>query len=255
MSDLTALAEFIQDGRKLKDEGGPTQADSAFDYWVHRVKEWLQTVSPESPLAVEWLSLGDSDLVRGGGYYDDEASWNQFRNVVAQRLNWLTTLPAKLKAEEAAPERIQAQAFAAGRREVRFNTTARAFVDPDRISELMAIKSDRFDFLKLIRLCEELNINFATECYLATSMLVRGVLDHVAPVFNSKNFHEVANNYSGGSRSFRDSMLNLDNSSRKIADQHLHCQIRTSEVLPNARQVDFGSDLDVLLAEIVRIHK
>lgn len=47
-------------------------------------------------------------------------------------------------------------------------------------------------------------------------------------------------------------MRNLENSSRKIADQHLHCRIRRSESLPTARQVDFGNDLDVLLAEVAR---
>lgn len=72
--------------------------------------------------------------------------------------------------------------------------------------------------------------------------------------FNSVKFTEVANSY-GGAKSFKDSMLNLENSSRKIADQHLHTQVRKSETLPTVRQVDFSNDLDVLLAEIVRVLK
>jgi hypothetical protein len=65
-------------------------------------------------------------------------------------------------------------------------------------------------------------------------------------------FAEVANNYSG-SRSFKESMQHLDLSARKIGDAHLHTQIRTKEILPTATQVNFANDLDVLLAEIVRI--
>ena len=50
-------------------------------------------------------------------------------------------------------------------------------------------------------------------------------------------------------------MENLNNSSRKISDSHLHTQIRKKEVLPNSNQVDFTNDLDVLLAEIYRVLK
>jgi len=74
------------------------------------------------------------------------------------------------------------------------------------------------------------------------------------PIFDQRTFTEVANNYAG-TKSFKASIRTLDRSLRNIADQHLHSPIRSSETLPNARQVDFGNDLDVLLAEIVRITK
>jgi hypothetical protein len=106
---------------------------------------------------------------------------------------------------------------------------------------------------KLIRTCEELNICFAGECHLAVAMLVRSVLDHVPPLFGCKSFAEVGN-YSGA-RSFKASMSHLESSSRKIADSHLHQQIRKSESLPNETQVNFANDIDVLLAEVVRILK
>jgi hypothetical protein len=129
-----------------------------------------------------------------------------------------------------------------------------AYVHPDRLRELQAIKHKSFDFAKLVRLLEELNLSFRMGCYLATAMLVRAILDHVPPIFGVGKFAEVANNYSG-SKSFRESMLTLENSSRKIADQHLHGRIRESETLPTERQVDFSPDIDVLLAEIIRILK
>jgi hypothetical protein len=129
-----------------------------------------------------------------------------------------------------------------------------AYVHPDRLKELQTIEHHDFDLRKLLQLLEELDLSFRTGCYLAAAMLVRAVLDHVPPIFGVKTFAEIANNYAG-TRSFRESMLNLDNSSRRIADQHLHGQIRSSETLPTARQVDFSPDMDVLLAEIIRVLK
>lgn len=127
------------------------------------------------------------------------------------------------------------------------------FVNQNRIKELKTIKSDDFDISKLIRFCEELNFAFSLENFLSTAMLVRAIADHIPPVFGKTSFTEVANNH--GSKSFKESMKNLDNSSRKISDAHLHTQIRKKEVLPNSNQVDFSNDLDVLLAEIYRVLK
>lgn len=121
-----------------------------------------------------------------------------------------------------------------------------------RLDELRTLKSAQFDFRKLIRLCEELNIVSREECYFATAALTRALVDHVPPLFGKKNFSEVANNYAGA-RSFREAMEHLDSAAKKVADGHLHTQIRKSETLPTAQQVNFASGLDVLLSEIVRI--
>ncbi len=126
------------------------------------------------------------------------------------------------------------------------------FVDLNRINELKEIKSS-FDFKKLIKICEELNICYNYQSYLAVSMLGRTLLDHIPPIFEAKNFQEVANNY--GNNSFKKSMLHLQGSLRNIADSHLHIPIRSKESLPNKVQVDFKSSLDVLLSEIIRISK
>jgi hypothetical protein len=126
-------------------------------------------------------------------------------------------------------------------------------ISESRLAELCALRSPDFDFRKLIRLCEEMNLAFQEECYFATAMLIRGVLDHVPPVFGVKTFSEVANNYPGGGRSFNETMHHLENASRKVADAHLHMPIRKSETLPTAQQVNCGQQLDVLLSEIVRI--
>jgi len=122
-----------------------------------------------------------------------------------------------------------------------------------RLAELRKLVSAQFDFRKLIRICEEINTAYSEKCYLATAMLTRGLLDHVPPLFGYNTFSEVANNYGGGGKSFKETIQHLENAARKIADAHLHMPIRKSETLPTAQQVNFGSQLDVLLAEIVRI--
>lgn len=127
-----------------------------------------------------------------------------------------------------------------------------AYVAPTRILELRSIKSPQWDLKRLVRLLEELNSAHEHELHMATAILVRAVVDHVPPVFNAKNFSEVANNHPA-SRSFSEQMRHLDTSLRKIADMHLHQPVRKAEVLPAAPQVDFRAALDVLLAEVVRL--
>jgi hypothetical protein len=122
-----------------------------------------------------------------------------------------------------------------------------------RLTELRALNSAQFDFKKLIRLCEEVNTAYSEGCYFATAMLTRSLLDHVPPIFGKASFSEVANNYSGGGKSFKETMHHLENAARKVADAHLHMPIRKSESLPVAQQVNFAAQLDMLLAEIVRI--
>ena len=126
-------------------------------------------------------------------------------------------------------------------------------VAESRLVELRSIVSPDYDFQKLIRMTEEMNWAYAAQCYYASAMLIRALLDHVPPIFGLKTFSEVANNYAGGGRSFKDSMQHLEGASRKIADGHLHGVIRKKENLPTAHQVNCAQLLDVLLSEIIRI--
>lgn len=127
------------------------------------------------------------------------------------------------------------------------------YVSIGRIIELKNVKNDKFDLKRLIRLCEELNIAYQNKSYMAVAMIVRSIIDHIPPIFGLKHFSEVANNYGGGSTSFKDTAKHLENSLRKIADSHLHVRIRKKESLPTDVQVDFKADLDMVLSEILRI--
>ena len=128
------------------------------------------------------------------------------------------------------------------------------YIDSSRIQELKNIPKDKFDLSRLIRILEELDSCYKSHCYISVITLTRALLDHVPPIFSCAKFSEVANNYAG-SKSFKESMKHLENSSRKIADQYLHTQIRQKESLPNMTQVSFSNDIDVLLSEIGRVLK
>jgi len=128
------------------------------------------------------------------------------------------------------------------------------FVDQARIIEIRAITTSQFDLTKLIVLCDELNKCYNNQSYFAVAMLTRAILDHIPPILECKSFSEVSNNYKGN-KSFKEAMQHLENSSRKIADTFLHGQIRNKETLPNKTQVNFSSDLDLLLSEVVRLLK
>jgi len=125
-----------------------------------------------------------------------------------------------------------------------------SYIDKNRFQTLKKEKGG-FDFSRLLQILTELNHAFSVGNYISVILLVRAVLDHVPPIFSLNTFAEVANNY--GSTSFKGSMSHLENSSRKIADSYLHTRIRSKESLPNKTQVNFSNDIDVLLAEIVRI--
>lgn len=122
------------------------------------------------------------------------------------------------------------------------------FIHIERIEELKKIKGN-FDLSKLIRLCEELNFNFANQNYYSVAMLGRAIIDHIPPIFGMNSFNEVANNY--GSRSIKGNLTHLNNSMRNISDGMLHSHIRRAESIPKETQINFSQDFDVLLGEII----
>lgn len=128
------------------------------------------------------------------------------------------------------------------------------YVDNGRILELQKLhKNKDYDLTKILQFCAELNNAYNKKSYLTIPLLVRAIIDHIPPIFNKDNFAAVCGGY--GTKSFKDSMNHLNNSLRKIADSTVHTQIRAKEILPNATQINFKADLDVLLAEVCRVLK
>ena len=252
---LKGLDTLSAEGLLLLDKSDAVGAHTDFIEWVDKVHSWLAKNLPDTGLTADWASQPMSSLVHGDAYYDGPEHWTIFQRTIQSRLRWLGSLPTKASAASLlAPAALQNEAKSSGRKDIKLQTTARAYVDPDRINELKSISNKTFDLCKLVRLCEEINVCFATECYIAVLMLTRSVIDHVPPIFSCKSFSEVANNYAG-SRSFKEAMTQLETSTRKIADHYLHTQIRGAETLPNATQTNSSSALDFLLAEIGRVLK
>lgn len=130
----------------------------------------------------------------------------------------------------------------------------RPYVDPSRIIALQGLSDAKWDFLRLLELCREINVAWANRCYLSTAMLLRTILNHVPPVLGFATFAEVASNYGGSKeKSFKQIMQRLEASLRSIADSHLHRAIRTREDVPSSTQVDFAAELDLLLSEAIRV--
>lgn len=130
-------------------------------------------------------------------------------------------------------------------------TKRAAYIAPERIEELKSASSDRWDTRKLVQLCDEMNSAHSSHNYISVALLARALIDHVPPIFGQESFGAVVAQY--GTKSFKASMVHLDKSMRKIADDFLHGHIRSRETLPNENTVDVKRDLDVLLGEVIRI--
>jgi hypothetical protein len=141
--------------------------------------------------------------------------------------------------------------------EVQLSGNKDFFVHPTRINELSMVATEKFDLSKLLALCRELNINYSFGCHYSIALLIRSILNHVSPIFGYGKFADVLTKYQadGNIKSFRQSIVHLEESSRKIADSYAHSLVRAKETLPTETQIDFRRDLDVLLGEIVRILK
>jgi hypothetical protein len=140
-------------------------------------------------------------------------------------------------------------------RTARPRSGGKTFVHGDRIEELRAAPRNKLDATRLIRICEEINTSYANDCLMAVALLARTLINHVPPVFGFGNFSEVANNYGGAGKgkSFKKVAQKLDESARNIGDMIAHEVMRSKESLPSAVQIDFSQELDVLLAEVIRL--
>jgi hypothetical protein len=123
------------------------------------------------------------------------------------------------------------------------------FVEPSVIDQLRQCPSKEYDLGKVVRFCEELNSSYSSGNYLATTLLIRALLNHVPPVFGHTTFQQVV---SQSPKSVKELLRPLEEVSRDVADLHTHSMIRRKESLPTKSQVEpFRASLEVLLHEIV----
>ena len=131
-------------------------------------------------------------------------------------------------------------------------TTSGPYVSDSRILQIASLKSQDYDFTRLVALLHELNSAARSNNYLSVAFLVRAVIDHIPPIFGLRTFIEVVNNYKA-SVSLKRHMEHLQKSLRNVADAYLHETIRNREELPHFSQVDFRSALDHVLGEVTRV--
>lgn len=117
------------------------------------------------------------------------------------------------------------------------------------LSDLKAVSGVKWDMSRLIELCRELNIVVDNECHLAAAYLQRAILDHVPPIFGFENFEQVASNHGG--QSMKNAMKRLQTALRDAANLNIHLHIRRKENLPTFNQVNFRSEMDMLLSEVI----
>jgi hypothetical protein len=123
------------------------------------------------------------------------------------------------------------------------------FVDPLVIKGLCESKNKKYDLGKVVRFCEELNSSYFSGNYLASTLLIRALLNHIPPVFGHTAFNQVV---SQSARSVKELLKPLEETSRDVADLHTHSGIRHKENLPTRNQVEpFKANLEVLLHEII----
>jgi hypothetical protein len=183
---------------------------------------------------LDWLIRFRAFLYDNSDNFDsfNYSSYQEFLNISEQGIKQLTKKNSKDKPVDES------------------DNVGHDFINQSRIDELKQINSNDFDLSRLVRICEELNINYINKSYVSVILLTRTIIDHIPPIFGQKNFGEVYGNY--GTRSFKEHMTHLDKSMRKIADSYLHTHIRKSETIPTINQVNFSQDIDVLLAEVCR---
>lgn len=251
ITNLNELRKLTARGRELLDLNEPAGAQQGYAGWVKEVAGWLGKIAPGSPLHADWLSKWPAGITLGD-YYAEPGTWFTFQEAVKQRLLWLSKLPARLAIADLSPKGSQAPARTKkGRIE---EPPPRDYVERGIIDQLKSADSDRWGADRLVCFCEELNACFAGGQLFAVISLTRTILGYVAPLFRCKAFAEVAT-LEFASSELEEAVKCLDNSFRNVSNHYLGSPISQGGVIPSPRQVDFADELNILLAEVVRLLK
>ena len=122
-------------------------------------------------------------------------------------------------------------------------------INPGLIERLSNAQSPSLDVTFLVLMCREINSCFVHGNLVATTLLMRAVLNYVPPVFGQDTFSQVVAN---SERSLKDSFDHLENGLRKIADFHTHRRIGPTDFYPSSAQVEpFKPQFELLLQQVV----
>lgn len=123
------------------------------------------------------------------------------------------------------------------------------YINPERISEILKITSNEFNFQKLISLCEEINKCYSFELNYALLALQRTLIQHIPPIFNKTNFSVYWNSLKLSEKTL---YKKLEDGLKNMADIALHKQIGKKRIeTPTLDQIDFRQNIDKLLSDII----
>lgn len=239
MSSIDGLDRWSEIGARILLIQDEAQAERDLADWVAGVAAWISAVAANTGLQAAWFS--EEPIL-----FLDKGIERAHKRVL-QRLNWLKRFPTEISHKQTM-DSLKSPALRGGVTAQSANAAA-VYVDPSRITELRHLTGPRFSTVKLVRLCEELNACMATESYLAAIMLLRAIKDHVPPIFGCQSFNQVVSQTNG--KSFHSQLERLNSQAKDVADRFLHGPIGSTEGLPKFTQVDFRSELDALLGEVV----
>lgn len=127
----------------------------------------------------------------------------------------------------------------------------KVFVNEDIIDAIESADSI-FDCSRLVCYCREINDNYRRDNYASVGFLSRAVCDHIPPIFEKKNFTELATQTPGERHeSFKKSCRSLDSSLKNIVDRSIHKQIDSADIPPFEEEINFSQDLNTILARVV----
>ena len=234
------LDELSTKGSSLSSNNDdPRRACDDLNSWIELVRVYLADNYPNTGLVADWLQIGS---ISQNSQYPLSFNWLPFNSNVNTRLRWLSNLNSKVQIKK-----LTSSSIGVAERSSSISIT-KIFISLERINELKALNSSKFELKKLIALCNELNICHKDACWYAVIALTRTILHYVPPLFGQPNFESVVANHNG--RSLKPVLEKLHEVSKNIADHHLHEPAKQNEALLTEQQVNFGHELDVLLQEI-----
>lgn len=124
------------------------------------------------------------------------------------------------------------------------------YVSRDHIRELRTLQQiPNFDVRRLDCLLGELNSAWENKNWLTVPILVRTIVDFVAPLFGSKDFEQVVANWQGPSeKKILQTLVVVGKNAGNIAT---HRQIDTQSTMPVSQQADFRPAMAHLLEQVI----
>lgn len=120
------------------------------------------------------------------------------------------------------------------------------FVNLEYIEQLRKLDLVEWDLFRLIRYCEEINMNWDNGNLFSVVFLSRALIDYVPPIFDEPNFDSLYAHASSRD-SFKSVCETLAKSLKHIADYNIHQQAKSSQSRLVKEEINFSTVLNHLI--------